>query len=143
MAVGDIGPQLRVPQEVYALRDPRTDEARYVGVGTSAGARLVYHVSNAARYVDDQEGALPKDHWLVELRRLRLRPSLEVLQTGVPWEQRQGVEAQWVEAFAEAGHRLTNRAKWISIAPEPTWAPRPGFVPARLAVEGAARGAGA
>lgn len=60
---------------VYALKDPRTRKARYIGVTNNPVQRLVAHVGSAG------SKRRPKDLWILELKSLGLRPLIEVVET--------------------------------------------------------------
>jgi hypothetical protein len=63
---------------VYALKDPRTNEVRYVGSTLQEPhRRLQKHVLVAANAIDTTH----KDNWIRELLDAGLRPELAVLET--------------------------------------------------------------
>lgn len=91
--------------QCYALRDPRTGSARYVGRSWSPSHRLKQHCSKAA--------APQIKEWVDELRSLGLAPILEVLEGDS--------EGEWISRLspdlnaqgkrggsrADAGHPIT------------------------------------
>lgn len=94
-----------MPDCIYALIDPRTDQIRYVG---KTGQRLSYRRTQhmrRARMCDDNLHSL---NWLRELLAEGMIPEvsiLEVLSPGVDWQAR---ERFWItHGFAE-GWPLTN-----------------------------------
>lgn len=85
---------------IYALKDPRTGEIRYVGKADKPKSRLQHHI----------KGSTPKTHkecWLFSLRQAGLRPALEVLDE-IPTTQWKFWEREYIRIFRALGFRLTN-----------------------------------
>jgi hypothetical protein len=87
---------------IYALKDPRSDEVRYVGKSDAPARRWRFHQrdkrSNAHRY-----------RWLQQLKRDGLEPALVILEQCqmAEWPER---ERYWEAYFRAQGARLTNMA---------------------------------
>lgn len=92
---------------IYALIDPRDNEARYIGVTKDVYSRLDRHVKNASK-VDDRKG-----RWISELEKLGLSPELEILETikggpDVVDEIALERERFWTNEFLKSGASLLN-----------------------------------
>lgn len=85
---------------IYALRDPRTEEVRYIGKSNNPRKRLSQHLRG-------DKINRHKDSWIRELRREHLSPELVILEETTPerWEQR---ERYWIKKGLEMGWPLTN-----------------------------------
>ena len=91
------------PWSIYALKDPRTDEVRYVGwTGSPASRRLTAHISDARYTKWDTE----KSRWIKSLLEEKLRPIIEVIESGsgVGWLD---AERRWIRHYRSIG-TLTN-----------------------------------
>ena len=100
--------------DVYSLGDPRSGVVRYVGITVDLPGRISAHMNDREK--------TPKGRWISELRRKRLRPVVNVLQSGCG---RGASEAEkfWIANFrAMVGDALTNRSAG-------GYALRPGAVP--------------
>jgi hypothetical protein len=85
---------------IYALRDPRTHEIRYVGCTRVLKKRFHQHL---------RIGASDRTHraeWVRELAILNLRPLLEILETTSG--DYQAAERKWISSCKADGHHLTN-----------------------------------
>ncbi len=89
---------------IYTLKNPRTNEVRYVG-WTSLGAnrRLNLHIQAAV-------GKIPTNHrtkWILSMLSAGLRPVMETVESGSGdgWAE---AEQRWIAQFREKGARLTN-----------------------------------
>lgn len=91
------------PWSIYVLRDPRTNEIRYVGfTAETLRRRLGRHLSDAT--------LKRKTHchrWILALRSLELIPSIEAIEqgSGPEWAN---VEQKWISFYRNNGTRLTN-----------------------------------
>jgi hypothetical protein len=85
---------------IYGLKDPRTNEIRYIGKSNNPERRYSQHF--AAN--DDNSH---KCNWIKSLKRKGLRPELVILEITTPeeWEER---EKHWIEFGVESGWDLTN-----------------------------------
>jgi hypothetical protein len=97
-------PMCNVPVFVYALKDPRTNEFRYVGQSANLDARLIAHIGNLVFQTE------AKEKWIDELRSLGLKPDLEILEE-IPKKRRflaEIIEIDWIDKLLVAGHELFN-----------------------------------
>lgn len=86
--------------DIYALRDPRNHEIRYIGASEDPLRRWREHVF-------DPQGE--KASWVKELDEQGLMPELEVLaeRVGDNWRD---LERDYIQALTRGGrHRLFNR----------------------------------
>lgn len=93
---------------IYALRDPDTDEIRYVGRSIDPETRFVSHYYEAMsmdRLYEVHVSA--KNRWFRSLVIAGKEPRLEVLEE-VPRAEAWQRERAWYERALEEGHRLTN-----------------------------------
>ena len=89
---------------IYALKDPITQQIKYVGKSKSIRRRLQSHIDYARktdrkrRYVSD---------WILSLLRKNLRPEISILEitTEKLWCDR---EKYWIKHFKELGCSLCN-----------------------------------
>lgn len=89
---------------IYALKDPRTGEVRYVGQ-TVRGlrTRLYEHVQECLiRRVETS-----RQRWVYGLYLKRLAPAIEELEV-VPYMERDMAERRWIAHFKRAGANLVN-----------------------------------
>lgn len=86
---------------IYSLIDPRDDEVKYVGKTKDLAERLKSHLKDAKR------SNTPKNAWLLKLRRLGLKPQVEVLEEVAEsdWEL---AERRWIRKFRREGCFLKN-----------------------------------
>lgn len=86
---------------IYALRDPDTDEIRYVGVTCKPlRDRLSNHVHDAARGVNDSHTG----RWIRNLLAKSKRPKITLLEE----TEDRNREIFWISSGREYGLRLTN-----------------------------------
>lgn len=87
---------------IYVLRDPETDEIRYVGKAVDIERRMYVHLTDATD--------THKARWIQTLKARGLKPRVDVVDTilggeeGV-WQER---EKYWISYFREMGCDLTN-----------------------------------
>lgn len=84
---------------VYALRDPRSNAIRYVGITTNLQKRYSSHLK--------AKDATPRGIWIRELLAANLAPILEVLETGEDADC-QTPERRWIATLRATGCDLTN-----------------------------------
>lgn len=87
---------------IYKLLDPRDSSVRYVGKTVNKlNIRLSQHCSNA------NFGISHRDNWILLLRRLGLRPIIELVEEAneANWEER---EIFWIRRFKDLGCDLVN-----------------------------------
>ena len=85
---------------IYGLRDPATEEIRYIGKANNPKARLSNHL--ACNDVNRH-----KNHWIASLKKIGLKPDLIILEetNTLEWEER---EKHWIKYGRDNGWRLTN-----------------------------------
>lgn len=89
---------------IYALRDPRTNAVRYVGQTIDPKVRYRHHLGG---------GTKSTRAWIVELRRAKLVPALEIVQTlrNPTREEAADAEYEYLVHFPE-GALLNVRDSW-------------------------------
>ncbi len=93
---------------IYVLKNPRTDEVRYVGwTSRSVKTRLKAHLDEAVR-VGRRRGS-HKNRWVLSLLSIGLKPKLEVIETGSGPEWGEA-ERRWIATFRAANANLLNRS---------------------------------
>lgn len=86
---------------VYALRDPQTDQVRYVGKSDNVERRFSGHINEAKRGRTDH-----KNRWIASLLKNGMRPSVVILEVcGENWRER---EVWWIDKLKTDGCSLTN-----------------------------------
>lgn len=88
---------------IYALKDPRTDDVRYVGRTTNLSRRKGLHVWNARNRPDET-----RTNWIAELLAEGLRPTMETLETGAGAGYEEA-EIHWISTYRARGFNLTNK----------------------------------
>jgi hypothetical protein len=88
---------------IYALRDPRDMEVRYIGWSSRPAKRLKNHIS-AAR-TGSETGH--KARWNRKLISIGMLPCCEILEHTTPKEW-QPAEMRWIAYYRRLGNRLTN-----------------------------------
>lgn len=90
---------------IYGLRDPRTEEMRYVGASSRPQMRVSEHCAPKAVTKPTEKAA-----WLRELCGLGLRPDVVILEAtmGDDWQER---ERWWIAHLKGKGARLTNSTR--------------------------------
>jgi len=85
---------------IYGLRDPLTDEIRYIGKANNPKLRFSYHM--ACNDVNRH-----KVNWILSLKELKLKPEMVILEktNEQEWEER---EKHWIKYGRDNGWRLTN-----------------------------------
>lgn len=86
---------------IYALKDPLTDEIRYVGKTVQTLCSRLRHHRNAKHRTHCA-------NWIQKLRKLELMPIpivLEIVPAGGDWV---AAEKHWIASYRTAGARLTN-----------------------------------
>lgn len=91
---------------IYALIDPRTDHIRYVGRTTNLKHRFTKHNS-----VKTNTGT-PKNEWIKELRKIGLRPMLEILDEVETKTDGKFWEMHYTHLFRSWGFDLLNNRYW-------------------------------
>lgn len=86
---------------IYVLRDPRTNEVRYVGKTVkSLAERLSGHINHAGRVKS------PRGSWIISLAQQGLTPIIEEIEVaGDNWADR---ERYWIAHYRSTTGKLTN-----------------------------------
>lgn len=86
---------------IYALKDPRTNEIRYVGktVKKDLNKRLIEHCS--------YKNKTHKYFWILQLKNENLKPIIEAVEkcTDNDWQER---EIYWIQYYKDLNCKLTN-----------------------------------
>lgn len=86
--------------KIYVLKDPRTNEVRYVGCSKNIEQRYKAH-NNTARDLNT-----PKRQWIAELRELGLKPLMEILEEV---DNNYLIkEKEYITKYRQLGYNLTN-----------------------------------
>lgn len=88
---------------IYILRDPRTNEIKYVGVTNGCTRhRLAQHIYDRCH--------TRRGRWVAELFALELRPIMEVVEC-VPIALRDEAERRWIKHYRAQGIDLLNATR--------------------------------
>jgi hypothetical protein len=94
-------------------------QIRYVGCSRNVPERTRAHINGFT-------STWPVGKWILQLRRLKLKPQVFLLQLVVQEEQRRTVEAQWIRNCLERGANLLNvlhsGRRFNSLNKTETWA---------------------
>jgi len=88
---------------IYALKDPRDNEVKYIGKTSSPRRRLTEHLSQSSLNKYPQTKV---KEWIKEVKALGLKPIMSVLESVESNWQSQ--EKFWINQFRENGARLLN-----------------------------------
>ena len=89
------------PAFIYGLRDPRTEEIRYVGKSIRPQERLTNHMN-------EPPSSCHRSHWIQELKAMGLRPALVLLErVDGAWSWQES-ERRWIAYGRAQGWPLTN-----------------------------------
>lgn len=86
---------------IYALIDPITKEARYVGKTTNPAYRLKQHIRNS------NNERSHKWNWIKGLKAISMKPEILILET-CPESEWENAEMFWISYLKLLGSRLTN-----------------------------------
>jgi group I intron endonuclease len=88
---------------LYQLRDPRTNEIRYVGKTVNLKERWRRHIRDAKQ----GKTSLHRSAWIKQLLDLGFKPILEEIEivTQSEWQER---ERYWIKEYRSRGYDLTN-----------------------------------
>lgn len=84
---------------IYALKDPTTNEVRYIGKSDNPEARIYHHCATRI--------GSRKTKWIKSLIERGLRPELIILEECVRDSHRHA-ETAWIHFFLDLGCDLTN-----------------------------------
>jgi predicted GIY-YIG superfamily endonuclease len=87
---------------VYGLKDPRTDEVRYIGMTVNVTQRFSYHISR----IDKSNQT--KQSWLDDLKANSLQPDLIIIEDNLDRQEAFVREKYWLQIYLEQGANLTN-----------------------------------
>lgn len=109
--------------EIYALKDPRSGQVRYVGASRWSGR------SRYGSHIQSSYGTpkIPTGIWIAELRREGLKPELVILQR-VSQERDNAVEMRWIRKFRAQGADLLNRTGYLPGQERPKRGPVPNVL---------------
>lgn len=93
---------MHMPEFIYALIDPNTDDVRYVGRSQTPKLRLQAHLRSGNKNVTERE------RWLHSLKLQNQSPKMVILQQCTSSYHAKQVEAQWIEHYWNRGASLTN-----------------------------------
>lgn len=93
------------PYVVYALKDPRTDAVRYVGI--TAKTRLVRRVKEHLRRAASPKRKVHSARWLHSLLVVGLMPLVLILEH-CPIAKAVSAETRWIRKLKRKGAALTN-----------------------------------
>jgi len=85
---------------IYGLKDPRTDEYKYVGKSINGIERAKSHLSHSHNPLVCE--------WIRELREYNYTPNIIVLENVSDWTQLVDKEKYWVGKLTEEDHDLLN-----------------------------------
>ncbi len=88
---------------VYALKDPRTQEIRYIGKSTSGMRRALQHKDSSSL-----KKICHKNNWIKSLLSSGLMYQIDILQECASNEETIQQEVYWIKFHKEAGANLTN-----------------------------------
>ncbi len=89
---------------IYALKDPRTDEVRYVGQTSVGMVRPRIHKTPSVLKLHPR----PFRRWVNQLRALGLMYEIDVIETVTDTHQLNPVETKWIKDFRSRGFDLLN-----------------------------------
>lgn len=85
---------------IYGLKDPRTDEYKYVGKSTNGIERAKSHISHSHNPLVSE--------WICELKQNNYIPDVVVLESVSDWTQLIDKEKYWVGKLSNEEHDLLN-----------------------------------
>lgn len=88
---------------IYILKDPISNEVRYVGKSNNPESRLKRHLSDYSLI----ESWTSKNKWLLNLKKNNLQPILEVIES-TDSDNIDELEIKWVKHYRDLGLNLTN-----------------------------------
>lgn len=93
--------------KIYSLKDPITNEIRYIGKTTGKLRDRWY--SHCSSYKLEKEKSY-KNSWIISLKRKGYRPEIELIEE-VSQENWEFWERYWISQFLSWGYNLTNMTK--------------------------------
>jgi hypothetical protein len=92
---------------IYLLKDPETNEIRYVGQTDNIKRRFNQHINKCCDVKNKQYGT-HKNCWIRKLLSNNLKPIIEVLEETETLELSNQRERFWIEKLTNEGVKLTN-----------------------------------
>lgn len=97
---------------IYVLKDPRTEQVRYVGKANNIESRLNNHIKQSIRYAENNlhKGEtinFHKAHWILSLLKDGLKPIVELVCI-VPVIKWGDMEKHYIKLFKSMGAKLVN-----------------------------------
>ncbi len=90
------------PYSIYALVDPRDNTVRYIGFSRCLRLRIDGHR-------DEIWPGRIKDNWILELKALKLKPIMKIIEDGIEDEkQARQREKHWIAFYRNTDMPLTN-----------------------------------
>ena len=86
---------------IYALKDPRTNEIRYIGKSNDPEYRFKNHINKC------RDKNTHKRNWINELRKEKMKPILEIIDT-VPIDKWKEFEKFYIKKYINEGCKLVN-----------------------------------
>lgn len=91
-----------VTHTIYGLVDPRCRLLYYIGTTIDLRKRITYHLGG-------QGNNAPLQEWMIELRKLGLKPIIRIFGTAPNREEAAAKEALLIQEMYVNGHPLKNR----------------------------------
>jgi hypothetical protein len=93
-----------MPTYIYGLKDPNTQEIRYIGKSDNPKKRYASHLALSKADVNKH-----KKRWIASLKRTGQKPELVILEriSDKQWQDR---ECWWIQHGRDSGWKLTNIA---------------------------------
>jgi group I intron endonuclease len=87
--------------KIYTLKDPFTQEVRYVGKTKNDLIKRLYEHCTERNLIKNSH----KNNWIKKLKKQDTRPIIELIELTENWKER---EAYWIKYFRDKGINLTN-----------------------------------
>lgn len=87
---------------IYNLSDPRDSSVHYVGRSINPEQRYRQHLTPASNTSEE------KKNWLIELRRLGLKPTLNIIDCTEDRAEALTKELMWMQTYTDRGEELFN-----------------------------------
>lgn len=86
---------------IYSLKDPITNQIRYIGKTTNIQKRYYYHCS---KYHLENENT-HRSNWIKSLLKKELKPIIEIIEECYNWQER---EIYWIKYYKDLNYDLCN-----------------------------------
>jgi len=86
---------------IYTLKDPNTNQVRYVGKAKNPEDRYSNHINKG------RDKNTHKRNWINKLRKTNQKPLLEIIEetADIKWKER---EKYWIKYYLDSGNKLVN-----------------------------------